>query len=336
MKHFKVVVTDYPTQYDFQLEKEILAVIGAELYTVDCRTEQEVLDCCQDADAVMTVYAPVGARAVGAFSRCRIIARYGVGVDNIDIPAATRRGIVVVNVPDYCMYEVALHTVSLVLCLSRRILILHHEVTVRHNWDVAAAKPVFRLKGQTLGLVGFGRIAQVVADLVKGFDLSILAFDPYVNRDVAEVRGVQLVELEDLLVRSDFVSVHAPLTAETKYLIGKSELQKMKPTAFLINTARAAIVDQKVLYQALKNGWIAGAGLDVLEEEPPKESNPLLSLDNVVITPHAASYSIQSYQEVRERATQEVVRVLSGKWPRPIAFLNPEVKNRVWWAKSNH
>jgi len=336
MKYFKVVVTDYPTQYDFQAEKESLAGIGAELYTFNSRTEEEVLDCCQDADAVMTVYAPVGRRVIEAFSRCRIIARYGIGVDSIDIPTATKRGIVVVNVPDYCTYEVALHAVSLILCLSRRILILHHEVTVRHNWDVAVARPVFRLKGQTLGLVGFGRIAQAVACLVKGFDLSILAFDPYVNHDVAEIRGVQLVELEDLLMRSDFVSIHAPLTAETKYLIRESELQKMRPTAFLINTARAAIVDQKALYQALKNGWIAGAGLDVLEEEPPKESNPLLSLDNVIITPHAASYSIQSYQEVRERAAQEVVRVLSGKWPRPIAFLNPEVKNRVWWAKSNH
>ena len=333
MKNFKVVSTDYPTEYDFHIEKEILATVNAELYTFDCRTEEEVLDCCRDADAVMTVYAPVGRYAIEAFTRCKIIARYGVGVDNIDIATATKRGVVVANVPDYCAYEVALHTVSLMLCLSRKIIILDHDVKIEHNWDVLPAKPVFRLKGQTLGLIGFGRIAQTVADLVEGFDLFIIAFDPYVSKDVAEAHRVQLVQLEDLLWRSDFISIHTPLTPETKHLIGESRLRKMKSSVFLVNTARAAIIDQKALYRALKNRWIAGAGLDVLEEEPPKENDPLLRLDNVIITPHTASYSEQSYQEVRKRPSEEVVRVLSGGWPRPIAFLNPEVKNYVWWVK---
>lgn len=331
MPKFKVVCTDYPVPYDFHVEKEILAKAKADFHPRNCRTEKDVIEACWNADAVMTVYAPVGKNAIKTFDRCRIIARYGIGLDNIDVSMATEKGILVANVPDYCVYEVATHTLALMLCLNRKIMILHLDAIVNKNWNVQIAEPVFHLQGQTLGLVGFGKIAQAVTKMTKSFDLSILAFDPYIDSDIIRSYGAEPVKLEDLLVRSDFVSIHTPLTPETKYMITEPQLQMMKPSAFLINTARGGIVDESALYRALKSNWIAGAALDVLEEEPLRENNPLLQLSNVIFTPHSASYSLQSYQEVRTRTATEVARVLCGEWPT--AIVNPEAKAKIWWQR---
>lgn len=329
MPNFKVVCTDYPVPYDFHIEKKILAKADANFYPRNCQTEKDVIEACWNADAVMTVYAPIGKNAIKTFERCRIIARYGVGVDNIDVNMATEKRIIVTNVSDYCIYEVASHTLALILCLNRKIVSLHSEATRKKNWNIEVAKPILRLEGQTLGLVGFGRIGQMVARLAKSLDLSLLAFDPYVRTDIPRLHDVEPVGLKDLLMCSDFVSIHAPLTPETRYMIAEPQLQMMKPSAFLINTARGAIIDESALYEALKNNWIAGVALDVLEEEPPREDNPLLQLSNVIITPHSASYSVQSYQEVRTKTATEVARVLCGRWPT--ALVNPEVKAKVRW-----
>jgi len=254
--------------------------------------------------------------------RCKIIARYGVGVDNIDVEAATEHGIIVANVPDYCVDEVSTHTIALILACARGITLLDNKIRER-KWDFTLAKPLFRTKGKTLGLFGLGRIARAVAQKASGFGFKIIAYDPYVSK-VND--GIELVEFSKLLSNSDFISIHSPLTDETRYLFGENKLQAMKKTAYLINTSRGPVINEKDLYIALREKWIAGAALDVMEKEPPDWESLLPKLDNLIITPHISFYSEESYVELKTKTAEAVLSVLKGGLPR--AMVNPQAVDK--------
>ena len=317
----KVVITDcdHPS---IEIEKEILSEINPEFILAYCHTEDEVIEAAKDADGIINQYVPITRRVIESLKGCKVIARYGVGVDNIDVEAATEYGIIVANVPDYCVEEVSTHTIALILACARGITLLDRKRREK-KWDFTLAKPLFRTKGKTLGLFGLGRIAKIVAQKASGFGFKIIAYDPYVSKVDS---GIKLVEFSQLLSDSDFISIHSPLTNETRHSFGENELKKMKKTAYLINTARGPIVDGKALYKALENKWIAGAALDVMEKEPPDWENSLLKLDNLIITPHISFYSEESYIELKTKVAESVLSVLKGELPR--AIVNPQVINK--------
>jgi len=309
---FKVVITD--SDYgSHEIEEEVLSSIGADLVKFQCKTEDDIIRCCSDADGLLNQYAPITRRVIENLQRARIIVRYGVGVDNIDIKAATERGIFVANVI-YDITDVADHTLSLILSLSRKIIWADRNVK-ENGWDWKSVQPISRLKDKTVGIIGFGRIGRKVAQRLKGFEVKILSYDPYVPEEIFKEYGVEKVDFETLIKESDIITVHTPLTDETRHMIGEKELRSMKHDAILINVSRGGIIDEKALYKALKERWISGAGLDVLEVEPPSKDNPLLRLDNVIITPHMAWYSNKSLDEIRRKAAEEVARALSGQIP---------------------
>jgi D-3-phosphoglycerate dehydrogenase len=312
-----VVIADYDYG-NVAIERAIIEGAGLELTAAHCKTEEEVIDVARDADAVIAQYATVGAKAIGAFTRCQVIARYGTGVDIVDVDAATRRGILVTNVPnDWCENEVADHAMALLLAVGRKICV-YDQACRAGTWQWQTGYPIHRLRGSILGLLSFGSIAQAVAARAAGFGMRVITHDPYLLAPEISARGATPVSFGALLEQSDYLVVQAPLTKETHHLIGEPELRRMKPTAFLVNTARGPIISDDALYRGLREGWIAGAGLDDIEEEPAKQRdwtpvNPLLTLPNVVVTPHAAYYSEEAIHTVREFAAREVVRVLTGQ-----------------------
>jgi len=317
----KVVITDcdHPS---VEIEKEILSEIYPELILAHCNTEDEVIKAAQDAEGIINQYAPITRRVIESLKECKVIARYGVGVDNIDIEAATEYGIIIANVPDYCVDEVSTHAMALILACARGITLLDGKISEK-MWDFTLAKPLFRTKGKTLGLFGLGKIARAVARKASGFGFKIIAYDPYVSK-VDD--GIELVELSKLLSNSDFISIHSPLTDETRHLFGENKLRNMKKTAYLINTSRGPIVDEEALYKVLKKRWIAGAALDVMEKEPPDWENLLPKLDNLIITPHISFYSEESYAELKTKTAKAVLSVLKGGLPR--AMVNPQAANK--------
>jgi len=314
----KVVITDcdHPS---VEIERTILNEIDLEFILSHCTTEDEVIETARDADGIINQYAPITRRVIESLKRCKVIARYGVGVDNIDVEAATEYGIIVANVPDYCVDEVSTHTMALILDCARGMTLLDRKIRDK-KWDFTLAKPLFRTEGKTLGLFGLGRIARMVAQKASGFSFKVIAYDPYVSKVNS---GVKMVELSQLLSDSDFLSIHVPLTVETKHSFGENELKAMKKTAYLINTSRGPIIDERNLYVALIERWIAGAALDVMEKEPPDWKEPLLKLDNIIITPHISFYSEESYVEVKTKVAESVRSVLKGELPR--AMVNPQV-----------
>ena len=309
-----VVITDHVFA-SLSIERDLLGAIGATVVPLQAKSEDDLLEAVAEADALLVCYAPVTARVIERMARCRIIARYGIGVDNVDLEAASAKGIVVTNVPDYCVDEVSDHALALLLAGARRVVRLASGVRAG-RWEARDAVPIHRLRGQTLGLVGFGKIPRRLAVKVRPLGLQAIAFDPYVDAGTMDGHGVRKVSLDALLAQSDFVSVHAPLVPETRGLIGEAELRKMKPTAYLINTARGPLVQDAALIRALRERWIAGAALDVTEREPPALEHMLRQMDNVILTPHVAFYSEQSVQELQRKTAEEVVRVLSGQGPR--------------------
>jgi D-3-phosphoglycerate dehydrogenase len=317
----KVVVADYDYG-DVDIERSIVNGAGFELVAAQSKSEDEVIANASDADAVLTQYAEIGKRAIDSFKRCRIIARYGIGVDIVDVKEATKRNIVVTNVPnDWCMNEVADHAVALLMALVRK-LPQYNRATRAGEWEWQTGRPIQRLQEGTVGLFSFGAIAKEVARRMKAFGVkSIIACDPYADPKDVAAEGVRLVSFEEMLTKSDYLVIQAPLTKETQGRFSEAELRRMKKGAILINTARGPIVKDEDLYRVLRDGWLAGAGLDDIEEEPAKQANwkptnPLFKLDNVIITPHAAYYSEQSIQIVRRFASEEAVRVLKGEAPR--------------------
>ncbi|HVJ89353.1 MAG TPA: C-terminal binding protein, partial [Labilithrix sp.] len=319
--------------YDFgdvSVERGIIEGAGFKLIAAQCKSEDEVIDVARDADAVLCQYARVGARAIEAFTRCAVIARYGTGVDIVDVDAATRAGIQVTNAPnDWCSDEVADHAIALWLSAARKIP-RYDQSTRRGEWQWQTGKPIGRIRGRVFGLLSFGAIARAVAERARPFGVELWAHDPFV--DASEIRScdVRPVSFAELVQGSDYLIIQSPLTDATCGLFDEDVLRSMKRGAILVNTARGPIVRDRALYRALKEGWIAAAALDDLEEEPAKRrdwepSNPLFGLDNVIITPHAAYYSEESIRMVRTIAANEVVRVLTGQKPRsPVNFIGEE------------
>ncbi len=315
---FKVVITDsyHPKLF---VDQEEFQELDADLVLEECKTEDEVIKAAWDADALMVQHAKISRKVIQRLEKCRIIARYGVGFDNVDTAAATEHGIMVANVPDYCIDEVSSHAIALLMACSRKVVQSNNAVK-SGVWTYTVAEPIYRLTGQTLGIVGLGRIGSAAARKGVGLGFKVQAYDPYVFETDLDV---SFVDFDVLLETSDFISLHAPLTDETHHLFGENEFGKMKKSAFLINTARGPIVDEKELYKALKTGEIAGAGLDVMEQEPPDQDNPLLPLDNLIVSSHIAWYSDDSRLLLQLETTRAVVAVLKGGKPR--SLVNPEV-----------
>jgi D-3-phosphoglycerate dehydrogenase len=321
---FIVAVTDYVFP-SLDPERAVLGPLGAELRPQQCRSEEEIIALAQDADAVLNCYAKMTARVIENLKRCRIIARYGIGVDNVDLAAATKARILVTNVPDYCIDEVSDHALALLLALARRVAAADAAVKAG-AWDVVAHAGIRRLRGRTLGLLGFGKIAKALASKVRPLGMKVMAYDPYLAPEEIGRLGAEAAGLEKLLAEADAVSIHVPLSPETCNLIGERELARMKPAAFLINTSRGGIVNEEALAAALKETRLGGAALDVLSVEPPPADHPLYGAPNVILTPHLAFYSRESVIELQTKATEEVARVLKGEPPR--SPVNGEVLTR--------
>lgn len=321
------------------------AGVEVELVVSPCplgATEDEIIGAIGDADAVITqtTFQAFSRRVLSSVGNCKLIASIGVGYDHLDVDAATEFGILAANVPDASTREVSDHAMALILACTRRIVHLN-EVVKRGGWT-AVGDPYIsgeiwpklsRLEGQTLGLIGLGRIGRALVPKARSFGLRIVACDPYVAPEVFRRLEVQQVNLDQLLSQSDIVSIHAPLTPETEGLLGLEQLKKMKPTACLVNTARGAIVDQEALYAVLSDGNISAAAVDVTEPEPIPRDSPLLKLDNFIVTAHSAGLSPPAFADLQRRPAEEVIRVVRGQWP--VGLLNPEAKEKYLrkWAK---
>ncbi len=319
MNRPKVVIHSLLVE-DPSLEMEILSKINAEVVFVPNDDQDRFFEEIKDADGVIIADRKIKPEHVDTMEKCKIIARQGIGFDNIELVKTKEKGMAVTNVPDYCVDEVSDYAMSLMLTMLRHIPTYNKHVR-EGIWDIKSimTKSGFpqmrRLNTQTLGILGFGKIAREVARKSRAFGFRMITFDPYIDKKVVEEYGVELVDLETLFGESDVITIHSPLTSETKHMFNDENFKKMKDNAILINTSRGPLINEKDLYEALKNNVIAGAAVDVTEAEPIEEDNPLLSLENYIVTPHAAFFTQDSYIELRERAAGEVVRVLSGQEP---------------------
>ncbi len=311
----KVVITD--TEFGgVEVETKVFDEIGAEVVVLNTMDEETIIKATKDADAVMTEYAKITARVIAGFEKCKVISRYGIGVDMIDLDAAARAGIPVVNAPDYGIEEVATHTAALILCMARKVAVYDRALKAG-QWGFGIGKPVRRLQGEVLGLIGFGNIGRMTAKFMYGLGMNVIAYDPYILAGDMALRGVRKAEsMEELLKTADIVSLHVPLLESTRGMIGEKELKMMKPEAYLINTGRGGLVDENALVTALKEKRIAGAAIDTHSFEPLQKDNLLVNLDNVIMTPHCAFYSEESLLNIRRIPSEEVVRVIRGQKPR--------------------
>ena len=320
----KVVLTDYVWE-SLDVEKNTLGEL-ADLVPLQTKKPEEFLPQAEDCDALLNTYAgPITAEVMARMPKCRIIARYGIGVDTIDLDAATQAGIIVTNNPTYCIEEVAEHTMALVLACARKIPV-YDRLVRGGRWEVPPGKPMFRLSGRILGLVGFGNIARQVARRAAAFGMRILFADPFVQEGQHDAPGKK-TEFQNLLGESDFVSLHPPLTPETRKMIGDEALSHMKPTAFLINCSRGPVVDTDALVRALDARKIAGCALDTTDPEPLPHPHALRGRENVILTPHVAWYSEQALIGLQAGAPSEVRRVLTGEWP--VNVVNRSVKGKT-------
>ncbi len=297
-----------------QLEIDAFAAIEATVIQTGNLETDDAREMARAADALMVTIQTVDAALINSLERCRIIARVGTGLDAIDIPAATARGIWVTNVADYSIDEVSTHAIALLLNQARRLRKMFASVEAGSWYDANAIEPAPRLKGQILGIIGYGRIGRTVALKARGLGLEVIVYDPYV--EIAAQDGVKQVDLNTLLASADFISLHTPLSDSSRHIINAASLEKMKPSAYLINTARGELVDESALLAAVRSDSIAGAALDVLSIEPPPPDFPLLHDERITITPHAGWYSEASKQDVRVKAIEDVARVLTGNAPR--------------------
>jgi D-3-phosphoglycerate dehydrogenase / 2-oxoglutarate reductase len=323
-RRFTVIVTDYNFP-SLETEEGILRPLGIRLEAFRWADRATLTEVLSRADAVLNQAVPLDADLISMMSRCLLIVRYGVGYDGIDVEAATRAGICVANVPDYGTQEVALHAVSLLLAVHRRLSVFDAAVR-RHRWPTGpeAVPPIPRLAGLILGIVGFGRIGRAVAAYAGSFGLRLLMYDPYVSAAAAQETGVVSADYDSLLRRSDFVTFHTPLTADTRHMLGERELRIMKPGAVVVNTSRGAVVDTGALAAALHSGRLAGAGIDVFEDEPIEASHPLRTAPRTILTPHVAWYSEGALQALQRSVAEDVARASRGEWPR--SLVNPAVR----------
>ncbi|WP_170519790.1 C-terminal binding protein [Ruegeria atlantica] len=315
----KVVITDYDFG-DVAVETEILEAAGAEVIALQAKRQEDLFDVAPHCAAMMNQYARIGKETITRMRNCEVIARYGVGVDIVDVGTATEKGILVTNVQNYCTEEVADHAIALWLTLARK-LPDYDRATHAGVWQWQSGQPVYRLRGRTMGVVSLGKIGQAIVARAQSFGVRVIAYDPYLPREVAANIGVELVSKPELLARSDYILMQAPMTPNTHHFLSDAEFSVMKPGAILVNTGRGPTVDNKALFRALTEGHLAAAGLDDPEEEPAKranwtpDDNPLFTLPNVLVTPHAAYYSEESIQAARVTAATQVAKVLTGQNP---------------------
>jgi D-3-phosphoglycerate dehydrogenase / 2-oxoglutarate reductase len=311
------------------------AGIDVEFGKVNCETEDEIIAAAADADVVIGVatFQPFTRKVIESLVKCRFIMSLGIGFDNLDLQAATDHGILAANVPDYCQEEMSDHAMALILALTRKITRL--DSFVKQGKWVQEPEPeiqmqvwptMSRLRDQTLGIIGLGRIARMLVPKAKGFGVRVIAYDPYLDKNAFQSAGVEQVDLDDLLAQVDILSLHCALTNDTRHMLGAEQFNKMKPSAIVVNTARGGLIDQSALYQALTTGQIGGAGLDVTDPEPIRPDDPLLKLENVIITPHSAHASIPALMALLQRPGEEVARVLKGE--RPVGLLNPQAEEK--------
>ncbi len=273
---------------------------------------EDILAVAKDADAILVTYAKITRDIIGQLTRCKAIGRFGLGVDNIDLVAAKEKGIAVNYVPDYCIREVSDHTMALLLALIRKVP-LSNKLVQAGRWEMPAVVPIRRIEGTVLGLLGFGNIPRLVAPKAQAFGIKVIAYDPYAKPDLFKAAGVESADLDSLLAKSDYVSVHAPLTPATRGMMNADAFSKMKKGALIVNTARGPLIDEPALIEALDAGQVGGAALDVVTTEPLAKDSPLLGRDNVILTPHTAFYSIEALDELQSKCASDVARVLSGE-----------------------
>ena len=321
----KALITDYVWP-NIDIESEVLRAAGVEPVVAPDGEEETLASLAADADIIMFCFAQVTAKVLETATKCKVASRYGIGVDNIDIPRATELGIVVTNVPDYCIDEVTDHALGMIIALNRRF-VPHDRAVKSGGWaDVALDRPMHRTRGATLGILGYGRIGRALAAKAQGFGMAIIAYDPMLEPG-QNIDGTDILTFDEVLANADFISVHTPLTPETEGMIGAKELANMKPGSIIVNCARGGIIQEQALADALASGHVAGAGLDVLEPAPPPNDHPLLAAENVIITPHTAFFSQASTAELERRTAEEAVRVLNGGMPENL--INPEVMGKA-------
>lgn len=314
MPKFKVVVTD-DRHSDYEIEREVLAKIDAKLEVCSCDTVGQVISACKDADGLLLNLSPMPEEAIEALEKCKVISRYGVGYDNVDVAACSKKGIYVTNVPDYCAEEVSDQALALLLACVRKVVLSDTQVRLG-KWNIARSMPINRMEGKTFALLGFGGIARAFLRKIKGFNPGrVLVFDPYVDESVISSFGGVKSDWETTLQEADYISVHIPLSEKTRGMVDEKAIAMMKPTAIIINTSRGAVIDENALISALEEGKINCAGLDVFEKEPIEAGNKLLSLNNCVLTDHVGWYSIESMIELKRKAAENVRDVLLGLKP---------------------
>lgn len=336
MSQFKVVHTTALPGAELPREREGLAEFAGDLVSYgNLNTPEMLIEHCRDADAILTPGARFTREVLSRLEHCRAIVRYGVGYDTIDVPAATDYNIVVVNIPDFCLPEVANHALALLLDCAKKI-------TRQDKWMRTGAwgdrmtgyrapflSPMGPIHGETVGLVGFGQIAREFHRRLVPLDVRVLAYDPYVPAERVAALGVEMVSLDELMRRSDYISIHTPLLPDTRHMINAQMLALMKPTAYLINTSRGPVVDEAALIDALQSGKIAGAALDVFEVEPLPKDSPLMAMDNVVLVPHTASFADITFEIMYRRVGEEAARALRGQMPN--TPVNPQVRPNLTW-----
>ncbi len=320
---FQVDHSDFLVPYTF--ERERLSSIGAELSEGSCITAEDVVRQAEDADVLWLSWKPeIGGEVLDALPRCRLVVRWGIGFDQIDLVAATERGVAVANAPNYGTGDVAEHTLALLMTVARRIPEYHEDMR-RGGWT--AATGVNRMAGRTVGLIGVGRIGAAFAQLARGIGLNVIGMDLFRSDDEMRQSGIEPVEIDTLLARSDYLSLHVPLTPETENLIDAALLAKVKPGAILVNTSRGRVVDEQALIDALDDGRLAGAALDVFQVEPLPADSPIRRHDRVLLTPHYAGYSVESFAALREEMCATTIEFLTSGWSANV--VNPSVRDRL-------
>lgn len=313
----KAVVVDKNSAdgLDFDIQRKIFEQNGIEFELYDCKTEDEIISCCQDADAVLVIYKKITPRIINEMKRCKVILRYGIGYDVIDVRAATDRGIMVCNSPTHCLDEVATHTVAMILAMERK-LFFYNDVVRSGQWLANAGSKPHRLSVQTLGFIGFGNIAKRTAEFAKEFGFRMISYDPFSTAEAMNYFDVEKVELDELLRSSDVISIHTPLLDSTYHLVNKENIEKMKDGVLIVNTSRGPVIAIDDLMEAVKTGKVGAAALDVVEGEPITEADhPLFETGKIICTPHAAYNSVEAEEQMMEVLAQTAVMVLEGQHP---------------------
>ena len=328
MRKPRVVLVHPPSKmFPYEVWAPAFDGLDVEILSVECRSREEALEAVREADVVMIGGFRVDAAMIGAMERARVICGFGHGFEGVDVDAATKAGILVTNAAEICHLEVANHAAALILALNRKV-VQYDRAMRRGVWDRPAGRPITPLDGETAGLVGLGAIGQALARRLQPFGLRVIAYDPYVEEHPARELGVRMVgDLHSLLSESDWVSVQVPLNGDTRHMLGEREFRAMKRTAYFVNCCRGGVIDEAALTRALQEGWIAGAGLDVFEQEPTDPANPLLRLENVIATPHAGGESTESAALSARVASRQAAAVLRGEWPNRV--VNPGVYGRL-------